>query len=73
MPRAPYTPLRGHYSQEGRCSSGKRAYVSRRAAKAACKRLASQGEGHLRPYECVECSGWHAGHVSEKRLRGEDA
>ena len=63
------TALIGHY-RSGVCSSGKRAFVSRRAAKEMVKHLAKVGEGHLRPYVCRECGGWHVGHLDYPRKRG---
>lgn len=63
------TRLTGHY-RTGVCRSGKRAYVNRRAAKEAVKMLAKVGEGHLRPYVCHDCDGWHVGHLDYPRMRG---
>lgn len=61
-----------HYSPEhsyatNTCSSGKRAYITRKAAKAAAQKI----PGHLRPYQCPECGPlWHNGHIPNAVIRG---
>ena len=44
------------------CGSGKRAYASRAAGKAAARLLAKRGYGNMRPYTCPHCDLWHIGH-----------
>jgi len=51
------------------CSSGKRAHLSRRSAKAHALGLRRYGQ-HLRPYECVECRYWHVGHLPARVIAG---
>jgi hypothetical protein len=45
----------------GVCPSGKRGFITRRAAKAAARQLAKAGSGGTRAYLC-ECGYWHIGH-----------
>lgn len=50
------------------CTSGKRCYPSRRAAK---KALEQAPLSHMRPYRCPDCPYWHNGHLPRAVMRGE--
>jgi hypothetical protein len=54
------------------CSSGKRAHLSRRSAKAHALGLRKSGH-HLRPYECAGCGYWHVGHLPARVIAGRIA
>lgn len=47
------------------CRTGKRAYPTRAAAKAASKKAKARGYGHMRAYLCRTCGLWHFGHVPD--------
>lgn len=51
--------------------TGKRAYTSRKNAKAALLKLAHGGRNRMRPYECDECGKWHIGHMPGRVRAGE--
>ena len=47
----------------GRCSTGKRSFVTRKAGKMASKSAGKSGLGHMRVYICNECATFHIGHL----------
>lgn len=53
----------------GVCTSGKRAYLIRAAAKKAAKHAAKSGKGNMRAYQCKFCNYWHVGHATEYNPR----
>lgn len=61
--------LRGRFATR-RCTSGKRSYESRAAARTAAKDAKKVGLGHMRPYFCQDCDTWHIGHLPRRIRRG---
>lgn len=54
--------LRNRYVTR-RCTSGKRSFISRAAARRAARDAKNTGAGHMRPYMCPDCETWHIGHL----------
>lgn len=58
------------YGTTNTCPTGKLAYGTRRAAKAALRHF--QGcDGHLRPYLHQQCGFYHLGHLPQAVLAGK--
>lgn len=55
------------------CPTGKRAFPTRRAAKATAASVRSGNGEHLRPYRCTEpsCALWHVGHLPLDVMHGK--
>ena len=47
------------------CSSGKRAWAVRSAAKAKARDVKQRGGDHTTPYRCEECGMYHLGHLAQ--------
>lgn len=51
---------------------GKRAYLSRKEARKATRRLKQEGKGdRMREYRCPDCDRWHIGHLPQRVYRGD--
>lgn len=58
-----------HYTVTA-CSTGKRAWVERAAAKTAAETARKSGRGRMRAYLCDECDRWHIGHLPARVRAG---
>lgn len=47
------------------CSTGKRAWSTRKGAKTAMATYKRQGGDAMSPYRCDECDCWHMGHLPQ--------
>lgn len=59
--------LTTHYAT-GSCSSGKRSYNDRSAAKQQARKIRGH---HMSVYPCLECELFHIGHLPVSVLRGD--
>lgn len=52
------------------CPSGKRAYTTRKNAKAEAYRIRRNQSNHMRPYYCDQCTLFHLAHLPPKVMSG---